>query len=208
MPNFAPIDKQYIKSQKKMTSNSQILKYLNEKGLKYKTYSILLVLVLFGGFSLGSLYGQNLEKTKNADFSKKINSMLNFSIPIITVQELNQQKNITILDARESKEFLVSHIPKALNIGYKHMDKAIVEGLDKNKTVVLYCSIGYRSEKMGEKLKKLGFTKIYNLYGSIFEWVNQGYALEDAKGLPTNKVHAYNKSWSKWVENNKYEKVY
>jgi rhodanese-related sulfurtransferase len=208
MPNFTVNYKQDLKNRKLINLNT-LISNLNLQNRKKNSRSPnVIILMLIGVFLIGNLFGQNINKTKNAAFSEKINSMLNFSVPIMTVQELNKQKNITILDAREQKEYFVSHIPTAIYLGYKHMDKAILEDLDKSKPVVIYCSIGYRSEKMGEKLKKLGFNKVYNLYGSIFEWVNNGYALEDGNGLSTNKIHSYNKSWGKWIENNNYEKVY
>ena len=48
----------------------------------------------------------------------------------------------------------------------------------------------YRSEKIGKKLKKLGFKNVVNLYGGIFEWVNSGYPVYDSKG-ETEKIHPY-----------------
>lgn len=48
--------------------------------------------------------------------------------------------------------------------------------------VVLYCFIGYCSEKVVEQFWEWGFIKVYNLYGSIFEWVNQGYFVVDIIG--------------------------
>ena len=57
-------------------------------------------------------------------------------------------------------------------------------------------------------MKKAGFSNVYNLYGSIFEWANQGHRLVDKGGQPTFKLHTYNKKWSKWVDNAKIEKVW
>ena len=72
--------------------------------------------------------------------------------------------------------------------------------IPKDAILVVYCSVGYRSEKIGEKLKALGFSKVYNLYGGIFEWSNRGYPLVDQKEQPTTKVHAFNKDWGRWLE--------
>ncbi len=67
-----------------------------------------------------------------------------------------------------------------------------LKNLDKDKPVVVYCSVGYRSEKIAEKLEKEGFTQVYNLYGGIFEWVNQDNPVYNEKGK-TNNIHPY--SW-------------
>jgi rhodanese-related sulfurtransferase len=117
-------------------------------------------------------------------------------------------KDATILDARAIEEFQVSHIPGAKWIGDGKPDAAILAKIPKDKPVVIYCSIGYRSEKMGERLKKSGFSKVYNLYGSIFEWANENLPLKNASGAPTKEVHVYNKSWGKWMENKDYTKIY
>ena len=121
---------------------------------------------------------------------------------------MEMQEDVILLDARPQSEFDVSHIKGAKRIGYKKIDKAALEGIDKNEQIVLYCSIGYRSEKVGETLKKMGYKNVYNLYGSIFEWVNQGNEIVDKNGRKTEKVHTYNKRWSKWVEDGKAEKVW
>ena len=83
-----------------------------------------------------------------------------------------------------------------------------MSGIKKDQKVVVYCSIGYRSEKIGEQLQQLGYKDVHNLYGSIFEWVNAGNEVVDAKNNKTRKVHTYNRKWSQWVEDGKAEKVW
>ncbi len=50
--------------------------------------------------------------------------------------------------------------------------------------VVVYCSVGYRSEKIAEKLKAAGYKNVFNLYGGIFEWENQNLPVYDSNGEP------------------------
>ncbi len=126
------------------------------------------------------------------------------SIPYISVEELRMLQmndSIVILDARESKEFNVSHIASAKNVGFNDFsseDKQL-QNLNKNIPVVVYCSLGIRSEEIGEKLKKAGFTNIKNLYGGIFEWKNKNYPVIDSTGIETENVHTYSKMWSKYL---------
>ena len=145
---------------------------------------------------------------QNPDFDKKVANMLSFTVKTISPSDLNRQSNVLVLDARERPEYDVSHLPNAVFIGYNSFEKKTLDTVPKDKPIVVYCSIGYRSEKIGEKLKKMGYTKVYNLYGSIFEWLNQGYPIVDKNGQPTNKVHTYNKAWSRWIEDGKAEKVW
>lgn len=69
----------------------------------------------------------------------------------------------------------------------------------------MYCSIGYRSEKIAKKLLENGYDNVSNLYGGIFEWANQGNKVYNDYG-ETTKVHAFSRLWSVWL--NKGEKVY
>ncbi len=151
----------------------------------------------------------NRPKVNSEEFDKKISKTINFSIPVMGVDELvEMQEDVILLDARPQSEFDVSHIKGAKRIGYKKIDEAALTGIDKDEQIVVYCSIGYRSEKVGEKLKGMGFKNVYNLYGSIFEWVNQGNEIVDKNEKITEKLHTYNKRWSKWVEDGKAEKVW
>lgn len=142
-------------------------------------------------------------------FDARVTQLLDFSVPVMSVGELaKSQSEVLVFDTRKKEEYEVSHIKDARYLGYKDFDVSRLKGIPKNTKIVLYCSIGYRSEKIGKKLKKLGYTQVYNLFGSIFEWMNQGYTVVDNEGQPTKKVHTYNKKWSKWVDENKVEKVW
>ncbi len=145
----------------------------------------------------------------NPEFDKTIAGMLNFSTPLIGVDALKKiQDEIIIFDARKREEFEVSHLKGARYIGYDDFDEVRIADVPKDAKIVVYCSIGYRSEKIGNKLQKLGYSEVYNLYGSLFEWVNRGFEVYDSGGKPVKKVHGYNEKWSKWVDNPAYEKVW
>ena len=131
------------------------------------------------------------------------------SIPYISVQELAMPKTeAIILDAREVKEYSVSHLKNAVYAGYEEFNiETILKTIeDKNQKIVVYCSLGIRSEDIGEKLKKAGYTNVLNLYGGIFEWKNNNFTIFDLDEEETEKVHAFNEDWSKWLI--KGEKVY
>ncbi len=145
----------------------------------------------------------------NAEFDKKLGQLLAFSVPLMSVSELNNSKeDIHIFDTRELSEYNVSHIKGAQYLGYDHFDPKLLADTPKDAVIVLYCSVGYRSEKIGEKLQKMGYKKVYNLYGSIFEWVNQGYPVVNKEGNVVSTIHTYNKNWSKWVSTPSITKIW
>ena len=124
------------------------------------------------------------------------------SVPYIFVNELVQEKEVILLDSREPKEYKVSHIKNAICVGYDNFNlKETLNKLPENKEtkIVVYCSLGIRSEDVAEQLKKDGYTNVYNLYGGIFEWKNQDKIVVNPKNNPTEKVHTFNKDWSKWL---------
>jgi rhodanese-related sulfurtransferase len=140
-------------------------------------------------------------------FNLFLNGLLTHSVDEINAVDAHAMKNVVFLDARESIEFNVSHIPNAKHIGYKKFDSTYVANtFDKNQTYIVYCSIGYRSEKIAEQLKAMGFTQVYNLFGGIFDWVNNELPIVDSESKATKKVHAYDKKWGIWLK--KGEKVY
>lgn len=161
--------------------------------------------------SSSSLSAQYIKTASCADvsFDKKVDSYLSYTAPVIDVKQAYVDKsNYIFLDAREFEEYQVSHIPGSRYIGYDNFSLNTVNDLSKESKIIVYCSIGYRSEKIASKLKKAGYKKVYNLYGSIFEWVNEGYEIIDKSGKNSNKIHTYNKKWSQWVKNPSIEKIW
>lgn len=125
------------------------------------------------------------------------------SIPYITVEELIKKENVILLDSREKIEFETSHIENAICVGYDKFKVKKIKKLlptDKSKPIVVYCSLGIRSEDVAEKLKKAGYTNVYNLYGGIFEWKNQDQTVVDDNGETTENVHTFNEDWSIWLK--------
>lgn len=132
-------------------------------------------------------------------YQEKLQHLLSDNTPVIDVPQLAKERKPMLLDARPAEEYDVSHIAGARRVGYGDFDLSRVKDLPKDTAIVVYCSVGYRSERITEKLLKAGFTNVKNLYGGIFEWVNAGHTVVDDSGKATDRVHAYNKNWSRWV---------
>ncbi len=123
------------------------------------------------------------------------------TIPYIQIEEFKKLKSPIIFDTREQKEFNVSHIENAYCVGYDNFNAKKVQEKYKNfnDTIIVYCSVGIRSETIGFKLKKIGFKNVFNLYGGIFGWKNNGQEVIDNNHTPTENVHAFSKEWSKYL---------
>ncbi|WP_068838968.1 rhodanese-like domain-containing protein [Pontibacter akesuensis] len=143
-------------------------------------------------------------------YALMLKGLYNNTVPVVAPTDLysilaSEEKKPLLLDTRQLAEYKVSHLAGARFANYDTFEATQLKNLPKDHPIVVYCSVGYRSEQVGEKLRKAGFTNVQNLYGGIFGWVNQGYPVYDSEGK-TTKVHAYSRAWGVWLK--KGEKVY
>ncbi len=92
---------------------------------------------------------------------------------------LRENKDVSILDIRTSKEFQQGHIPGAINIDYLggHFEQQISE-LDRNAQYLVYCRSGNRSRSALRIMEKLGFKRVWHLNNGIIDWKNNGLSLK------------------------------
>lgn len=147
-------------------------------------------------------------KTGYAPLDEKLEKLVTADDRAISATAASQLTNPIYLDAREAEEYAVSHLPGALHLGYNNLDLTTVERLDKSRPVVVYCTVGYRSERAAKKLREAGFTQVYNLFGSLYAWKLAGLPLEDAEGKSTDRLHTYSKKWGAFVPDSIGEKVW
>jgi rhodanese-related sulfurtransferase len=105
------------------------------------------------------------------------------------------EKQPEILDVRTEAEFEVSHLQGARRVD---PDDPKIESLQiaPDATVVVYCSVGYRSAAIVKQLQRAGFTNVYNLEGGIFAWANDDRPLY-RDGERADVVHPYDKLWGR-----------
>ena len=94
----------------------------------------------------------------------------------ITVEEVktivdNKDENYVLIDVREDYEFNEGHIPGAVNIPLGNITTV---DYSKEKTLIVYCRSGNRSNQAAIKLKNMG----YNVkdMGGILDWT---YEIEE-----------------------------
>lgn len=112
--------------------------------------------------------------------------------PHMTAKELvsaRATEPILIVDVREPGERAVSMIPGAVTAEQFEKDR----GSARKGTIVVYCTIGYRSGLYAKKLREDGF-RTRNLKGGILSWVHAGRQVVDKDG-PTRRVHVYGAKW-------------
>jgi len=128
---------------------------------------------------------------------------------VLEILERDTEKRVVFLDCRDAEERAVSVIPGAVS-EYDDGKEIKTEDEDGKETIVIcYCTIGYRSQKKVQELKKRKQdVKAYNLSGSIVAWTHdpRAPALVDPKtGKETKRVHTYGKTWA--LQRKDYEAV-
>lgn len=164
-----------------------------------KNWFFLLVSLLF----IGSVTAQ--KKVENEAYNVMLKGLLSHTVNEVSALEAAIEENVVFLDSRELNEYKVSHIENSIWVGYDTLQMDSVLTIPKNSKIIVYCSVGARSENVSEKLLENGFTDVSNMYGGLFEWVNQGLPVYNNEG-ETQRIHAYDKVWGVWV--NEGDKVY
>ncbi len=103
-----------------------------------------------------------------------------------------------LLDVRPAAEYRVSHLRGAVRVD-PWAQPALPAGIGKDHPIVTYCSVGYRSSIVAERLMEQGYTRVQNLEGSIFEWANQGRPVV-RDGREVRQVHPYSRRWQRLLD--------
>jgi rhodanese-related sulfurtransferase len=99
-----------------------------------------------------------------------------------------------LIDTRSADEFAISHLHGATRAETADEAIKLIGAASSDRQVVLYCSVGYRSSKVADQLRKRGYRNVANLEGSIFAWANEGrVVVRDDKEV--REVHPYNNRW-------------
>ncbi len=156
--------------------------------------AILLVALLF-------LWGRNLQAPRHVSdraYDLVLSTLRSRNVPAVSVDQIASGE-FYLLDARSYREFDVSHIPGAIWVGDEDFSLDRLIGIAQHAPIAVYCSVGYRSERITEYLRQQGYANVVNVYGGIFEWVNTGHPVVTPTGDVTETIHAYSKLWGVWL---------
>jgi rhodanese-related sulfurtransferase len=105
----------------------------------------------------------------------------------------SSRTSLVLLDVRTPEEYAMSHLRGAQPVDPSNPN---VEGLSipADATVVVYCSIGYRSAAIVDELKDAGIDDVYNLEGGLFDWANRDRPVYRGDKR-VREVHPFNRWW-------------
>ena len=103
--------------------------------------------------------------SQSKPFTAMLNGIYEVDFPLVKPKQIADLSNYQVLDTRELEEFEVSHLPGAIWVGYDHFDISATTHLIKDQPVLVYCTVGARSQAIGKSMIELGFTRVYNSLG-------------------------------------------
>jgi rhodanese-related sulfurtransferase len=112
---------------------------------------------------------------------------------------------IILFDTREPDEYAQSHLPGALRVAPDTSANAVLaeyRALMADATVVVYCSVGWRSGLVVQAIRRAAHDApakaIFNLRGGIFRWHAEGRPLEFGPGA--SGVHPFSRDWGQLLK--------
>lgn len=108
-------------------------------------------------------------------------------LPIETFEQISadelhsmvMQSGLQIVDVRDATDYLRGHITGSLNLPISELELN-VSHLDPERTLVIICSLGYRSSTAASILARKGFRKLHPVAGGMNSWIEAGYAAEES----------------------------
>jgi rhodanese-related sulfurtransferase len=94
-----------------------------------------------------------------------------------TAAALRERPDVVILDVREQNEWDEGHIPGAVFMPMGEVPSRLSE-IPTDKTVIVQCRSGNRSNQVTDYLRGQGFTNVHNLSGGINAWQSAGLPVE------------------------------
>jgi len=108
-----------------------------------------------------------------------------FQTPAITAQELHARQAGTdpllVIDVRDVAEYKSGHVPGAINIPHKKLERQLDRLLDANG-VVLYCINGRRTRLAEQTLIENDVPDVFHLEGGLMGWRQGGFEVRSGWG--------------------------
>lgn len=90
---------------------------------------------------------------------------------------------IHVIDVRSPEAYTACHVPGAVNLPYRRLDESTTAGLDRGRTLVVYCwGPGCNAaHKAAARFAELGF-RVKEMIGGLEYWRREGNAVEGTEG--------------------------
>ena len=90
---------------------------------------------------------------------------------------IETRPNLVIVDVRTPEEYETGYIEGAVNLCVTCDAQELLDNLNPDDEILLYCRTGIRSATAARILNENGYQKVYNMLGGITAWNNAGYTI-------------------------------
>ena len=108
-----------------------------------------------------------------------------FQTPAITAQDLHARQGSTapllVIDVRDVGEYKSGHVPGAINIPQKKLERQL-DKLNAANSVVLYCINGRRTRLAEQTLIENDIPDVFHLEGGLMGWRQGGFEVRTGWG--------------------------
>jgi sulfur-carrier protein adenylyltransferase/sulfurtransferase len=99
-----------------------------------------------------------------------------------------------LLDVRERDEWEEGHLPGAVHVPRGSLESRVEQALpDRDREVVVYCSVGNRSAFAAKTLTELGYNHVRSLAGGVTEWKRNGFPVVVPRALAGEQRQRYSR---------------
>ena len=98
-------------------------------------------------------------------------------VGVAQVKEWVANKEVLLVDVRETNEFEAEHIAGSLLLPLSHFDAEAFPKIP-GARIVVQCGIGKRSEAARKMLVKAGHVNVLNMAGGLAAWKEAGFETE------------------------------
>jgi len=89
---------------------------------------------------------------------------------------LEKNRNIYLLDVRTPEEFRQARLKGAVLIPISEIERRLGE-IPRNRTIVVYCAVGSRSNMVAGFLAEKGYREVYNVADGIVGLYRNGFPI-------------------------------
>ena len=93
---------------------------------------------------------------------------------------IETKPNLVIVDVRTSEEYSTGYIEGAMNLCAECDAQLLLDNLNTDDEILLYCRTGRRSANALRILRENDYEKVYNMVGGIEAWKNAGYPVVES----------------------------
>ena len=104
-------------------------------------------------------------------------------VPELSIEEVKAKlaggEKFRLIDVREGEEYAGGHLPGAESLCKGIIERDIEEKVpDHEAPIVLYCGGGFRSALAAENLQRMGYKKVWSMWGGWRAWTEAGFPTE------------------------------